>query len=42
MLENFFVTASWKMCLAEPNTAKYKCFAAFTLHAFHPKALNDC
>jgi replication initiation and membrane attachment protein DnaB len=25
-----------------PTTAKYKCLAAFTLHAFHPKALNDC
>jgi hypothetical protein len=25
-----------------PVTLKYKCLTAFTLHAFHPKALNDC
>ena len=23
------------------NTVKYKCLAALTLHAFHPKAVND-
>ena len=23
------------------KTVKYKCLAALTLHAFHPKAVND-